>query len=139
MDKTTIEQNRIEQDRTGQNGTQQNRTEQDRTEHSRTGQGIGACTVVRLKQLAGRSVEVLQLEVAGSFEGHAEALGVPAPLPEDVLGEAARPGAHVRKVQQLALALSRLGLLYRGNPHVVSGRFLCVGLAINGEGVEVSV
>ena len=53
-------------------------------------QGIGACTVVGLKQLAGRGVEVLQLEVAGSFEGHAEALGVPAPLPQDVLGEAAR-------------------------------------------------
>ena len=64
-------------------------------------------TVVGLKQLAGRGVEVLQLEVTGPLQRHAEALGVPAALPQHVLREAARARAHVGEVQQLSVVLPR--------------------------------
>lgn len=66
-------------------------------------------TVVGLKQLAGRGEEVLQLEVAGSLQRHAEALGVPTPLPQDVLRKASGPRAHVAKVEEFAHVLLRHG------------------------------
>ena len=64
-------------------------------------------TVVRLKQLAGRGVEVLQLEVTGALQRQAEALGMPAPLPQHVLREAPGARAHVSEVQQLPVVLPR--------------------------------
>lgn len=69
-------------------------------------------TIVGLKQLAGGCEEVLQLEVAGSLQRHAEALGVPAPLPQDVLGKASGPRAHVAEVEELAHAVLRHGDLH---------------------------
>jgi len=77
----------------------------------------GVRTVVWLKQFAGCGVEVLQLEVAGALQRHAEALGVPAPLPQHVLREAAGAGAHVTEVQQLPVMLPRQGPLTHAGPH----------------------
>ena len=64
-------------------------------------------TVVRFKQFTGRSKEVLQLEVTGALQGHAEALGVPAALPQHVLREAAGARTYVGEVQQLPVVLPR--------------------------------
>lgn len=72
-------------------------------------------TVVGLEQLAGGGEEVLQLEVAGSLQRHAEAFGVPAPLPQDVLGEASGPRAHVAEVEELAHAVLGDGDLHAGH------------------------
>lgn len=61
-------------------------------------------TVVRLEGLHRTGVEVVQLEVALSFQREAEALGgalLGVAAPQHVLGEAAGPGAHVGEVQHL--------------------------------------
>lgn len=62
-------------------------------------------TIIRLKQLARCCKEIFQFEVTGSFQRHAEALGVPASLPQYVLWKASRPCADVPEVQKLALAV----------------------------------
>ena len=84
-------------------------------------------TVVRLEQLARRCEEIFQFEVAGSLQRHAEALGVPAPPPQDVLREASRPRADVAEVQELALAVLRQGFLQneRGLSHHLFTEGLC--------------
>lgn len=69
-------------------------------------------TIVRLKQLARSRIEILQLEVARSFQRHSKTLGVPASLPQDVLGKASRPRADVTEVQQLAFTVLRQGSLH---------------------------
>lgn len=69
-------------------------------------------TIVGLEQLAGGGEEVLQLEVTGSLQCHAKALGVPASLPQDVLRKASRASAHVAKIKELACVILRQGPLH---------------------------
>lgn len=88
--------------------------------------GCGAAqgTIVRLKQLAGRGVEILQFEVARPLQRHPEAFGVPASPPQDVLGKSAGPGAHVAEVQKLvAIVVGQRLLRQTGGSDVnVTGR-----------------
>ena len=60
-----------------------------------------------LKQFAGCGAKVFQLEVTVAFEREAEALGGPLPAPQHVLAEAARAGAHVGEIEQLAVSDQR--------------------------------
>lgn len=69
-------------------------------------------TVIRLKQLARRRVEVLQFEITRPSQRHPEAFSVPPFPPQDVLWEAARPRADVAKVQKLALSVLHQGFLH---------------------------
>ena len=72
-----------------------------------------------------------------ALEGESEALGPPLFLPQDVLAEAARAGAHVGKVEEAAAATAghqRLVVLSRVGEHEVK-HFVHVG-HLHGSSVE---
>lgn len=76
-------------------------------------------TIVRFKELTGSRIEVLQLKIIWSFQGHAKSFRVPLPPPQDVLGEAPRTSTHISKVEQLCISLLYQGPLQKETEEIL--------------------